>query len=213
MAKYYRMATAAVAWFALVLQYTLTITKPGAPFLEATVRYFSFFTILTNILVALALTFPWLAPQSRAGQFFDRPSVRTAILAYIIIVAVIYHYLLAKLWNPQGWQLVADTIEHVVTPALYVIDWVLFVPKGTVKWKSATVWLGYPLVYAAYSLIHGAVTGYYPYPFINVSNLGYDKVLINMAVLVLVFLGLGVALIGIDRRMGRNNKQAAGAAA
>lgn len=212
MAKYYRIGAAAVAWFALVLQYTLTVTKPGAPFLEATVRYFSFFTIITNVLVALALTLPWLAPESRAGQFFDRPSVRTAILAYIIIVAVIYHYLLAKLWNPQGWQLIADTIEHVVTPALYVIDWVLFVPKGTVKWKSAVVWLGYPLVYAAYSLIHGAVTGFYPYPFLNVSNLGYDEVLINMAVLVLVFLGLGLALIGIDRRMGRSNEQAAGAA-
>jgi hypothetical protein len=211
-AKYYRMAAAAVAWFALVLQYTLTITKPGAPFLEATVRYFSFFTILTNILVALALTLPCLAPESRAGQFFDRPSVRTAILAYIIIVAVIYHYLLAKLWNPQGWQLLADTIEHVVTPALYVIDWVLFVPKGTVKWKSAVVWLGYPLVYAAYSLIHGAVTGFYPYPFINVGEIGYDKVLLNMGVLVLVFLGLGLALIGIDRRIGRSNEQAAGAA-
>ena len=212
MAKYYRIGAAAVAWFALVLQYYLTLTKPGAPFLEATVRYFSFFTILTNILVALALTLPWLAPQSRAGQFFDRPSVRTAILAYIIIVAVIYHYLLAKLWNPQGWELVADTIEHVVTPALYVIDWVLFVPKGTVRWKSAVVWLGYPLVYAVYSLIHGTVTGSYPYPFINVSNLGYDKVLTNMAVLVFVFLGLGVALIGIDRRMGRGNEQAAGVA-
>ncbi len=62
------------------------------------------------------------------------------------------------------------------------------------------------------SLIHGAVTGSYPYPFINVSNLGYDKVLTNMAVLVFVFLGLGVALIGIDRRMGRGNEQAAGVA-
>jgi hypothetical protein len=158
------MAAAAVAWFAILLQYYLTITKPGAPFLEATVRYFSFFTILTNILVALALTLPWLSPDSKPGRFFMQPSVRTAILTYIIIVAVIYHYLLAKLWNPQGWQLVADTIEHVVTPTLYVIDWVLFVPKGTVKWKSAFVWLGYPLVYAVYSLIHGAVTGFYPYP-------------------------------------------------
>ena len=37
------------------------ITKPGAPFLEATVRYFSFFTFLTNILVALALTLPWIS--------------------------------------------------------------------------------------------------------------------------------------------------------
>jgi hypothetical protein len=54
------------------------------------------------------------------GRFFTQPSVRSAILVYIIVVAVIYHYLLATLWNPQGWQFVADTIEHVVAPALYV---------------------------------------------------------------------------------------------
>ncbi len=201
MEKFYRIGAAALAWFAILLQYYLTVTKPGAPFIEATVRYFSFFTILTNILVALALTLPWRA-------FFTRPSVRTVILTYIIIVAVIYHYLLAKLWNPQGWQLLADTIDHVVTPALYVIDWVLFVPKGTIRWKSAFAWLLYPLIYAVYSLIHGAATGFYPYPFINVGELGYDKMFLNMGVLVLVFLGLGLALIGIDRRMGRHNNAA-----
>ena len=58
------------------------------------------------------------------------------------------------------------------------------------------------------ALIHGAVTGFYPYPFINVGELGYDKMFLNMGVLVLVFLGLGLALIGIDRRMGRNNNAA-----
>ena len=93
-----------------------------------------------------------------------------------------------------------------MTPALY--DWVLFVPKGTIRWKSALIWLVYPLVYAVYSLIHGAVTGFYPYPFINVGEFGYDKIFLNMGVLVLVFLGLGLALIGIDRRMGRNNNAA-----
>jgi hypothetical protein len=203
--RYFRIIASALAWFALLLQYGLTIAEPGAVLVEATVRYFSFFTILTNILVALALTLPWLAPATKLGRFFERPSVRTAILTYIIIVAVIYHYLLAKLWHPQGWEFIADTIEHVVTPALYVIDWVLFVPKGTVRWTSALVWLGYPLVYAVYSLIHGAVSGFYPYPFLNVSKFGYDEIFLNMGVLVLVFLGLGVALIGLDRRMGRNN--------
>ena len=56
------------------------------------------------------------------------------------------------------------------------------------------------------------MTGYYPYPFINVAEFGYDKILINMAVLVLVFLGLGLALIGIDRRMGNANSKAGAAA-
>jgi hypothetical protein len=79
---------------------------------------------------------------------------------------------------------------------------------GTIRCKSAFVWLLYPLFYAAYSLIHGAVTGFYPYPFINAGELGYDKMFLNMGVLVLVFLGLGLALIGIDRRMGRNNNAA-----
>jgi len=207
MQQAYRVVAAAVAWFAIVLQYYLTITKPGALFIEASVRFFSFFTILTNILVALALTLPWLAPDTKLGRFFDRPSVRTAILTYIIVVAVIYHYLLAKLWNPQGGELIADTIEHVVTPALYVIDWVLFVPKGTVRWKSSFVWLGFPLVYAVYSLIHGALTGFYPYPFIDEAKLGYDKVLTNMGGLVGAFAGLGLVLIGVDRGLGRIKRQ------
>jgi hypothetical protein len=209
MQQAYRMVASAVAWFAIVLQYYLNITKPGALFIEATVRFFSFFTILTNILVALALTLPWLVPDTKLGRFFDRPSVRTAILAYIIIVAVIYHVLLAKLWNPQGWELIADTIEHVVTPALYVIDWLLFVPKGTVRWKSTFVWLGFPLLYAVYSLIHGALTGFYPYPFIDETKLGYDRVLTNMGGLVAAFTGLGLVLIGVDRGLGRINRQPA----
>jgi hypothetical protein len=168
----------------------------------AAIRFLSYFTDLSNVLVALAMTLPWLAPNTGLGRFFTRLSVRTAILAYIIIVAVIYHYLLAKLWNPQGWQLVADTIEHVVAPALYVVDWALFVPKGTLRVKSAFVSLVFPLGYAAYSLVHGAATGFYPYPFIDVSHLGYDKVLTNMAMLILVFGGLGLLLIALDRWLG-----------
>jgi hypothetical protein len=121
---------------------------------------------------------------------------------------VIYHYLLAKLWNPQGWQLVADTIEHVVAPALYVIDWALFVPKGTLRFKSAFVSLVFPLGYAAYSLVHGAATSFYPYSFIDVSHLGYD----NMAMLLLAFGGFGLLLIAFDRWLGRLKTRASSAA-
>ena len=67
--KYYRIGAAALAWFAILLQYYLTVTKPGAPFIEATVRYFSFFTILilTNLLVALGLRFPGLRLTRGSG--------------------------------------------------------------------------------------------------------------------------------------------------
>jgi hypothetical protein len=59
--------------------------------------------------------------------------------------------------------------------------------------------IAFPLAYAAYSLIHGALTDFYPYPFLDVSELGYERVLINMAGLVGVFAALGLLLIAIGR--------------
>jgi hypothetical protein len=196
------MVAAALGWFALVLQYVLIVRyRTDGDLIAAAIRFSSYFTLLSNILVALAMTLPWLAPESRLGRFFSEPSVRTAIAVYIIIVALIYHFILRQLWNPQGWQLVADTIEHEVAPALYVLDWLLFVPKAGLKFKSAFLWLGYPVAYAVYSMIHGALTEFYPYPypFLDVSKLGYQHVLINMAELVVVVAGLGLLLIAIGR--------------
>ena len=169
---------------------------------EAAIRLLAFFTTLSNILVALAMTLPWLAPESKLGAFFSRPSVRTAISSYIIVVSAVYYTILRKLWNPEGWQLVANAIEHCVAPALYLIDWLVFVPKGTLRIKSVPWWLIFPVSYAFYSLINGAVTGYYPYPFLDVTKLGYDRVLLNMAVLTAAFAFLGLVLVGIDRMIG-----------
>jgi hypothetical protein len=202
--RFYRVVAAALGWVAIVLQYGLILRyKTDGDLIVAAIRFLSYFTDLTNVLVALAMTLPWLAPNSRLGRFFLHPSVRTAIAVYIIIVAVIYHTLLRHLWNPQGWELVADTIEHVAAPVLYVVDWLVFVPKGTLKFKSAFVWLILPAAYAAYSLIHGAVTGFYPYPFIDVSKLGYAKVLGDMGMLIVAFTALGLFLVVLDHGLGR----------
>jgi hypothetical protein len=204
------LVSAAIAWFAIALQYYLSVTKPGAEVLGATVRYFSYFTILSKILVALALTLPWLAPGSRLGAFLMRPSVRTAIAGYIIIVSAVYYLVLRKLWNPEGLQYLADAIEHCIVPALYLIDWLVFVPKGTVSARSIPSWLLYPLGYGAYSLVRGAATGFYPYPFLEVAQLGYERVLLNMGVLTAIFAVLGLIMVGIDRLLGAGEARKAG---
>jgi hypothetical protein len=203
MQRWFRMVAAAIGWFSIVLQYYLIVRyKTEGDFVEAAIRMLAFFTMLTNILVALAMTLPWLAPESKWGAFFSRPSVRTAIASYIIVVSAVYYTVLQKLWNPEGWQLVADTIEHCVTPALYILDWLVFVPKGILQSRSISWWLIFPVGYAFYSLIHGAVTGYYPYPFLDVTKLGYERVLVNMAVLTAAFAFLDLVLVGIDRMLG-----------
>ena len=204
MQQAYRIIAAALGWFAIGLDYYLIVRHDtDGDLIAGAIRLLSYFTILSNILVALAMTLPWAAPDSRLGRFFLEPSVRTAILVYIIVVAAIYHYLLAPLYNPQGLQLLATTIEHIAVPALYLLDWFLFVPKGTLRFRSAFAWLGFPLVYAGYSLAHGAATGFYPYPFLDVTKLHYERVLMNMGMLVAVFIGLALCLVALGRWLSR----------
>ena len=60
-------------------------------------------------------------------------------------------------------------------------------------------WLVYPGVYLVYILTRGAVTGLYPYPFVDVNVLGYAGVLAHAAVFLLVFLAMGLLVVAVGR--------------
>jgi hypothetical protein len=196
---------AVVAWFALVLQFLVMVQQaaPGRS-LFAVINYFSFFTILTNLLVALGASVPLVAPQSAAGRFFLRPSIQSAIAVYIAIVGITYSLLLRQLWNPQGAQKIADVLLHDVVPVLYIAFWIFLVPKFTLRWSDAVRWLTFPLLYMAYTLGRGFVSHWYPYYFIDVDTIGLSRALIHAAELLLAFFGLGLLLIAIGRWTARS---------
>jgi hypothetical protein len=197
-----RVLFAGVAWEALVLQYWLMVRgQPPGEVAGLTVRFFSYFTILTNLLAALAFTLPALAPDS----WWSRPTVRGGITVFIAVVMVVYHLLLRATWDPQGLQKVVDYTLHYAVPLLMIADWLLFVRKGGLQWRDAFVWLAFPALYGAWTLLHGALSGFYPYPFMDVGELGYPAVLVNMAGLVLGFLVPGLILVGVDRLLGRRD--------
>jgi hypothetical protein len=196
----YRLAVGTLGLVAVGVQYWLVMyDKPGAAFFVGTLNFFSYFTILTNLLAAAAMLIPVLMPGSRTGQFFARASVRTAVAGYIIIVGIVYFLLLRDIGHAEGWSLFFDHVLHYVLPPLFVLDWLLFVPKGIVAWRNGFACLGFPALYIAWTLSHGALTGWYPYPFVNVSKLGYGHTFLNIAGLVLAFLALDFLLVAIDR--------------
>jgi hypothetical protein len=165
----------------------------------AVVRFLSYFTILSNLWVTLGFTLPLLAPKSAIGGFFATASTRGASAVYIVIVGVTYSLLLRHLLHLQSWAKVADVIVHHGMPVFYLGYWFLFAPKSALRWKDAAAWLLYPLAYLIYTLLHGAYTGWYPYPFLNVTGLGYRQTLANVAVFVVAFLGLGLLIVAIGR--------------
>ena len=208
MARLYRAVFACVGWFALILQYVLTLT--GNPHMDAgelTLNFFSYFTILSNVLVALALTAPVVAQNSRPGRWFAGEGVRAAMAMYIVVVGVVYHFLLAPTWNPQGLALLGNSLLHYVMPAAFVLDWLLFAPKGRLNWKDPARWLIFPLIYGGWTLIHGALSGWWPYPFVDVGDLGLGRVLLNFVGLLIFFLIVGLIIVTLDRTFGRRDRR------
>jgi hypothetical protein len=106
--------------------------------------------------------------------------------------------------------LLANVIFHYAIPLAYVGYWLVFVPKGSLAWKDAIAWLVYPAVYTVLVLLRGAVSGLYPYPFLDAVALGYPRVVVNMVVLLMVFLVLGLLVIMVDRVMNPEKKRLTG---
>ncbi len=202
-----RIIIIVIAWFGLGLQqYILIDNTPGSglTLLQAVGRFFNFFTILSNLLVAISLTIVLVSPGAAAGRFFAKPSVIAAIAVYIFIVGLVYNSILRYTWHPTGRDRVADELLHVAVPVLYIVYWLAFAPKGSLQWKSPFYWLVFPALYIIYALIRGAAEGFYPYPFINVTDLGYGKVALNSAGLMLVFIIAGMIIVAIGKWISRS---------
>ncbi len=200
--RLYMTVAALLGWLALLLQLYLMVgqSPAGALAISATiVSYFSFFTLLSNFIVTLTLTFALWGGNSTWGRFFSRPSVQAAAVVYIAIVGVSYSLLLRHLWNPQGAQKLADVLLHDLMPVIYVLYWIIFAPKKGLRWKDATVWLLYPAIYLVYILLRGALFGLYPYPFIDAGELGYPRMLVNASLFFVIFLGLGLLVAALGR--------------
>ena len=186
---------AAVGWFALIAQFWLMFDNRVTPLAETVVRFFSFFTILTNILVALFFT--WQAIGKRK---FDAGTL-TAITVYITVVCLVYQVILRQLWTPTGLQQIVDELLHSVVPVLTIGYWYGYEHRHGVSYRQIPTWLVFPLVYLVYILIRGYFSGFYPYPFMNVSTLGLPTVMGHAFGLLVLFTLLSFVFVYIGKKL------------
>ncbi|MFT3936081.1 MAG: Pr6Pr family membrane protein [Chitinophagaceae bacterium] len=192
-----------IGWFALIAQFYLYFTSKTVSLAEMTIRYFTYFTIQTNLIVAIAFTSLLFSPSSAVGRFFDKQQTRAAITVYILVVGIIYNTILRFLWAPTGMQQLVDELLHSVIPLLAFLYWLIFSRKSTLKWTQVFTWLIYPLVYVICVLLRGAHSGFYPYPFINKTLLGLTKVMVNAVGITFVFLLICLLLVGIAKFLNK----------
>jgi hypothetical protein len=187
---------AAIAWAGLAVQ-CMVVYQDNPSVLLTLWILFAFFTITTNLLVAVVFT----------GIAADRAVLRSAwvvagTMLSILLVGIIYALLLHGLTELSGGSAVANVLVHMVTPVVVPLFWICFVDKGGLTWRHPLLWAIYPLAYLAYGLTRGAATGKYPYPFMNVLSLGWEKTLVNVFWIAVAFMLSGFATVWIDHRLG-----------
>jgi len=190
--------------FGLTTQFSISIPaamETGRSLPGALVWFFSYFTILTNMLaVCVHIGFLWAGRTGR-DNFLSSALVKGNTVVAIAVVGLVYHFLLAGLWAPKGLFHLCDILLHYVAPAAFVLWWLTEGADGRTRWRDPFLWLIYPLVYSLYALARGAATGDVPYPFLDAAN-GYAAVLASMAGLLLMFMILGGLAVLTDHRLG-----------
>lgn len=193
-----RRLAAAVALTALVglaLQFVfiqIDMQATGATAVEASWRFVSYFTILTNMLVLVVLG------RVALGHGVSQSLLGGTTLA-IVVVGVVYHLLLAQLNSMEGWRRVADQLVHTAVPLLALLLWIARLPRHGLQWPDAPRWLLWPMGYAVYALVRAQFDGFYPYPFLDVSDLGWPRVLLNAVGMAIAFLAAGLAMVALSR--------------
>lgn len=157
-------------------------------------------------MIAVYSTSLWLSPKRSIAVFFAKSTASTAVTLYILLVGLVYNLVLRGIWQPQGMARVVDETLHSIVPLLVLCHWWCIPDKGLLKRKDILGWLIYPFVYLIYTLAHGAISGFYPYPFVDVDALGMTKVLINCGVVAVIIGLLGTLLIGIVRWQAKKSK-------
>ena len=193
---------AAISWVYLALSLTLKAFNVYPPlevlphaygdnsdgiagFLGRIFDWFSYFTNLSNIVVAVVTT---MLARSLHRTSTTWSTLRMDSLVMISVTGLVYAIVLAPAANPQGLELVTNSLGHYIIPALTVVLWLLIGPRKQLRPITIFTALIIPIIWAIYTLIRGAIINGYPYGFLNVAEIGLGTAIVNI---------MGVAVLGI----------------
>ena len=165
-------------------------------------NFFSYFTILSNILVLGINADLALNPRGRASTLWQ--VLRLNAVVNISVTGLIAFTLLRRLPEVQalvGLGRLSDTLLHYVVPTLTVLGWLLFGPRP--RFTIRTVWLSliFPAAWLLYTLLRGAVVTWYPYPFVDLRIIDPLEVFINCVFIGAMFVGFGFTVLQLDNRL------------
>ncbi len=163
-------------------------------------NFFSYFTNLSNIFAAVVLVvesvLTWRGKE--LGPVWQL--LRCISVVCMALVGIVFQALLrdVDLGALLPW---INTWLHYVMPVVVVADWLIQPPRQRIPLKRVGIAMVFPLVYLTYSLIRGAATNWYAYPFLNPDDGGYGAVLLTCLIIAVAFVIMSVLMIALGNKL------------
>lgn len=171
----------------------------GGGFGRALVFFFSYLTILTNL--GVALVYFASASRKKALRSLAGPTARAMMAGSIFAVMAAHLAQLLPGWNPQGLARLTDLALHYLTPLVFLFWWLTGPHPVHLRWSRVGVMMIYPLAYAVWVVFRGVTIGRWPYPFVSVPDLGWGQVLVNLALMLVIFALVYLAAVALSRTL------------
>lgn len=165
--------------------------------IDRVIFYYSFFTVLSNLTLAGSCLWLLIKPDSNSLVF---NVFRLNGLLGILLTALIYNLMLRGIHRPPTELLrLANEMLHVVIPLLGLLGWFCYGPFARIRFNVVMCSFICLVMYGVYIFVRGYYSGRYPYPFINVDRIGYEKSLQAVIGVAILFWGLALLLWCIER--------------
>jgi hypothetical protein len=197
-ARVWHVGTALVVGAALLLQLVLVSVNGQLAMPERLLRLLSTYAFQANVLALVSCGLLALRPERDSTAW---RVVRVNVLVAMVLTFAVYLLLLRPTLHLTGWDAVADVGLHYLSPALVVGGWVLFGPRRGIDAKVVLLALVWPVGWFAWTLLHGILSGFYPYPFVDVRSLGYGGVALRAGMVIVLLLGFTMVVWTLDRRL------------
>jgi len=161
------------------------------------VQFFSYFTIQSNLLIMVAAGTLMLRPN-RDGRAWR--VLRLDALLGIVITGLVFDLILAKDVKLTGLAYALTIGFHYISPWGALLGWLLFGPRPRIDWRTIGLAFIWPVLWIGYTFAHGAISGWYPYPFLDAGKLGVPVALRNTMLVVIVALVLALLFKALDRQ-------------
>lgn len=163
----YRLAFSVLVLFAVCVELQHSMYQH-----TGIVNFFSYFTYESNIFAAIVFLLGG-AVTIRGHTSETFALWRGAATVYMLITGVVYALLLRTQPVAIVWT---NDVLHYIFPVVIFADWFIDTPRRRIPYKNGLIWIVYPLLYLAYTLIRGPIVHWYPYTFINPAPHGYASV-------------------------------------